>query len=70
MEFQICKFNSIWEWEYGIDDEIDLPKLKSIELGDYALMGSYGTNDNSLTMKSSGLIGLIMRFAFIILSIW
>ncbi|KAK8797880.1 hypothetical protein WA171_005409 [Blastocystis sp. BT1] len=30
----------------------NLPKLKSIKLGYYALCGSYGTNDNSLRMKN------------------
>ena len=53
-----------------MDYEIDLPKLQSIRLG-YALMGS-DDKRNSLIMKSSELIELIMRLAFIIIStrIW
>ena len=48
---------------------LDLPKLQSIRLSRYALEGSY-SNENSLIMKSSELIELIMRLAFIIISIW
>ena len=50
-----------------MDDEIDLPKLQSIRLSDNALAGS-SSNENSLIMKSSELIELIMRLAFIIIS--
>ena len=48
---------------------LDLPKLQSIRLGSYVLMGS-SSNENSLIMKSSELIELIMRLAFIIISEW
>ena len=52
-----------------MDNEIDLPKLQSIRLGHFALMES-SSNENSLIMKSNELIELIMRLAFIIISIW
>ena len=50
-------------------DKIDLPKLQSIRLGSYVLMGRR-SNENSLIIKSSELIEMIMRLAFIIISIW
>ena len=46
---------------------LDLPKLQSIRLGRYVLAGS-SSNENSLIMKSSELIELMMRLAFIIIS--
>ena len=52
-----------------MDDEIDLPKLHSIRLNYVALIGSR-SNWNSLIMKSSELIEMIMRLAFIVTSIW
>ena len=48
---------------------LDLPKLQSIRLGSYVLMGRR-SNENSLIIKSSELIEMIMRLAFIIISIW
>ena len=50
-------------------DKIDLPKLQSIRLDRYVLAGS-SSNENRLIMKSSELIELMMRPAFIIISVW
>ena len=52
-----------------MDDEIDLPKLQSIQLDYWTLVGS-SSNENRLIMKSNELIELIMRLSFIIISIW
>ena len=60
---RVCSFGCVWEWLNGWIDDSDLPKLQSIQLGEYALRGDYRIDrktisdlpynyKNTLTMRS------------------
>ena len=37
----LCSFGCVWEWLNGWVDESDLPKLQSIQLGEYTFWGDW-----------------------------